>query len=387
MFREEIKEHATRASGLVQEYPEIKNSEAQTKNSLIEPLLQCLGYDPSHPEQVTLEVSTQLGGKIDYVLTGQANVKVAVEAKRAGVKLSEKETNQLRSYFTFSEVIAGILTNGVIYWLFTDLDKTNVMDATPYHSTDLRHLTENDVHHLETLTRSLVQQGTIHEQARRERYRTRVNEIVTQELHSPSQELLRLIGRRLGIKPLTKSHLKLLAPLVDEAISHSRGTAPLDNLSPASPPLIPGSKLPTSAPQPPPAEPPVVVPADPAGLTPGKKAALTKARFKGATLFGKSLTVGSYREMLTSVVAELQSRHPNNFADKVSNKPFVKDSRKHQYISRNEKDFHPSAAKYQLGDYWIDTHLDRKDTVKRARLFLREFGHDPDELVIHTSND
>ena len=87
--------------------------------------------------------------------------------------------------------------------------------------------------------------------------------------------------------------------------------------------------------------------------------------------------------MRTSVVAEQQNRHPNNFADKVSNEPFFKNSRKHQYISRSEQDFHPSAAKYQLGDYWIDTNLNRKNTIKRARLFLNAFGHDPDGLAIH----
>ncbi len=158
MFREKIMEHTKWVAEKLQTHPGIAKSEAQTKNTLIEPLLQCLGYAPKDPEQVTLEVPTELGGKIDYVLTGEANIKIAVEAKKAGVKLSEKETNQLRSYFTFSEAVAGILTNGVSYLLFTDLDKTNVMDATPYHRVDVEHLTNNDVHHLVTLTRGQVQQ-------------------------------------------------------------------------------------------------------------------------------------------------------------------------------------------------------------------------------------
>ena len=85
--------------------------------------------------------------------------------------------------------MVGILTNGVDYWLFTDLAKTNVMDSAPYHRVRCQsHLTDNDIHHLETLTRSQVQQSAIHEQAQRERYRKLVNEIVDQELRSPSQE-------------------------------------------------------------------------------------------------------------------------------------------------------------------------------------------------------
>ena len=167
MFREEIMEHAEWVAEILQTHPAIANSEAQTKTTLIEPLLHCLGFVPRDPEQVTLEVPTELGGKIDYVLTGEANTKIAVEAKRRGVNLSEKEINQLRSYFTFSEAVAGVLTNGVDYWLFTDLDKTNVMDAAPYHRVDVNHLTDNDIHHLETLTRSQVGQSAVHEQAQR----------------------------------------------------------------------------------------------------------------------------------------------------------------------------------------------------------------------------
>ena len=86
------------------------------------------------------------------MLTGETNVKIAVEAKKAGTTLTVKETNQLRSYFTFSEAVAGVLTNGIDVWLFTDLDKANGMDAEPYLAVDIRNVTDNDIHHLQTLT-------------------------------------------------------------------------------------------------------------------------------------------------------------------------------------------------------------------------------------------
>ena len=226
MFREEIQKQATRARARLQAFPEIATSEAQTKNSLIEPFLRCLGYDPSHPQQVMLEVATELGGKIDYVLTGEANVKIAVEAKKAGISLSQKETNQLRSYFTFSEAVAAILTNGIDYWLFTDLNKTNVMDSESYHKIDVTELNDRDIDHLEALTKSRVQQSAVREQAQREHYRTRVNEIVDRELNSPSQEFLRLVGKKAGVKPLTKPHLEFLKPLVVEALVRDRRPPP-----------------------------------------------------------------------------------------------------------------------------------------------------------------
>ena len=362
MFKERVKEHAVTVTERLAAYPDIATTEAQTKNSLIEPFLRCLGYDPSHPEQVTLEVPTELGGKIDYVLTGQANVKIAVEAKKAGVKLSEKETNQLRSYFTFSEAVAGILTNGVDYWLFTDLNKTNVMDTTPYQRVDVKHLTDNDIHHLETLTRSYVQQGTVHEQAQRERYRKLVNQIVTQELNSPSQDFLKLVGRKAGIKPLTKPHLSLLELLVGEAISRYRGpTLP----SETSPPERSNTDVPR--------------------FTAGQTALQTLENFNGATLFGKPLPVENYTQMLMAVVAELQTRHPNNFAAQVGKEPFVKKTRKWQYISRDPNHL-DLPSRDQIDGFYVDVRHRSKEKERRAYLFLEAFGHDPDELLIHTSD-
>ncbi|MCQ3804760.1 MAG: type I restriction enzyme HsdR N-terminal domain-containing protein [Acidimicrobiia bacterium] len=247
MFREKITEHGLRVETLLNDFPEIKTIEASTKSSLIEPLLRCLGYDTSHPQQVALEVLTELGGRIDYVLTGGTNVKIAVEAKKAGTTLSVKETNQLRSYFTFSEAVAGVLTNGIDVWLFTDLDKANVMDAEPYLTVDIRNVTDNDIHHLQTLTRMQVNPTAIHEQAQRERYRTQVNTIVAEELAAPSQEFLRLVGKKVGIKPLTKAHLKLLRPLITEALKRARG--PLRHDPPPPPPKPPP---PPQKPPPPP---------------------------------------------------------------------------------------------------------------------------------------
>ena len=277
-----------------------------------------------------------------------------MEAKKAGVKLSEKETNQLRSYFTFSEAAAAILTNGVNYWLFTDLIKTNVMDATPYHRADVKHLTDNDIHHLETLTRSQARQSAVHEQAKRERHRKMVKEIVDQELDSPSQEFLKLVGKKAGIKPLTQSNLKMLEPLVREAISRNRGVAP----------------------------PPEPKPASSAIDSAGKKASQTLARFKGATLFGKDLSADNYSQMLISVAKEMQIRHPNDFDERILGDPFLKKTRKWQYISKDENVIH---SPRKMGQFYIDVHGSRATKVKRTHLFLSSFGYKPDEvLIIHT---
>lgn len=369
MLREKITEHADWVAKILHTHPNITKSEAGTKTSLIEPFLRCLGYNTSHPEQVALEVATELGGKIDYVLSGQANTKIAVEAKRAGITLSEKEINQLRSYFTFSEAVAGILTNGVDYWLFTDLEKTNVMDADPYRRVDVRNLTDSDIRHLASLTRSSVNQAAIHEHAQRERYRTIVTEVVTQELHSPSQDFLRLIGKRAEIKPLTKANLAFLQPLVQEALSHHLGQPhPRENDDAISPPH--------------PAPPPVNTPP----LTAGQKAAQTLKGFQGARLFGKRLSVANYTQLLTEVAKALLALHPHIFAEVVQQKPFFKPDRKWQWVSKDRIDLYPDTPTRKVGHFYFDVGMSAKDKEKRARLLLERLGHDPDmDMEIQTS--
>ena len=242
------------------------------------------------------------------------------------------------------------------------------MDSEPYCEVNIRNLTTNDIHHLEALARNQVNQTAIHEQAQRERYRTLVNEIVDQELGSPSQEFLRLIGRKAGINPLRKAHLKLLAPLVKEAIRRNRESPP-----PPPPGLCSlGSNDPW----------PSVYP----GYSPGNPR--TEPTLKGVTLLGRTLNAKNYTHMLCLVVAVLQSQHPGDFAERVSKEPFFKEARTRQHISKDTKDFDPKYPedRRKVGEYFVAVNPKADVKVRRARLFLRAFGHDPDELVIHTSD-
>ena len=142
-----------------------------------------------------------------------------------------------------------------------------------------------------------------------------------------------------GVSPLTKPNLELLRPLITEAISRNRGNGP------PPPPPPPGNLK--------------------------------------ATLFGEPIVAETYRQILIAVVTELQIRHPD-FAKRALEEPLVKEGRKWQYISRDEKDIHPSYHKKSVGGYFLDVNLSAQGAVTRARRFLSAFGHEPKELVVHS---
>lgn len=64
---------------------ELSQSEAQTRYSLIDPLLRALGWDTEDPKQVAVEYSVGVGkdhnGRADYMLKVGGKVKMVIEAK------------------------------------------------------------------------------------------------------------------------------------------------------------------------------------------------------------------------------------------------------------------------------------------------------------------
>ena len=104
-----ISEHAT----------VLRASEAQTRLSLIDPLLRALGWDTTDPAQVRPEYSLSGGGRADYALLGEDQKPAAIlEAKKLDDPLGTMERRmQMLTYANFSNVAYAGLTDGD-QWVF-----------------------------------------------------------------------------------------------------------------------------------------------------------------------------------------------------------------------------------------------------------------------------
>ena len=90
----------------------LQGSEAQTRLSLIDPLLRALGWDISDPAMVRPEYVLS-GKRADYaLLNGQGQVAVFLEAKRLDEQLSPSHRSQLAAYATELGIKYSALTNG-----------------------------------------------------------------------------------------------------------------------------------------------------------------------------------------------------------------------------------------------------------------------------------
>lgn len=78
---------------------------------------------------------------------------IIVECKAVGASLDNAKVTQLYRYFTATTARFGILTVGLIYRFFSDLEEPKRMDAKPFLEFDLSEITPADATNLKRFTR------------------------------------------------------------------------------------------------------------------------------------------------------------------------------------------------------------------------------------------
>lgn len=192
MFEEKLRSHVSRLEDLKEN---IKTEEA-TKTSLIMPFFSLLGYDVFNPlefvPEFVADVGIKKGEKVDYAIIINDTPTILVEAKCVTEQL-EKHDSQLFRYFGTSKAKFAILTNGIIYNFYTDLEETNKMDSTPFLSINLLNLRDSDIVELKKFTKESFDENNILNSASELKYCGLIKEYLKKEFLSPSDELTRLI--------------------------------------------------------------------------------------------------------------------------------------------------------------------------------------------------
>jgi len=196
----ELESKLAELSKTVRDHREVLATEEAAKNALVMPFLQALGYNVFNPGEVvpefTCDVGTKKGEKVDYAICDGGQVKMLVECKPAGVDLSLKHASQLYRYFSVTEARLAVLTNGVIYQFFSDIDSTNRMDEKPFFTLDLDNVRKGDFRILTSFTKASFDIDKIVNEAANLKLQTLVYKELQQELQDPSEEFVRIIAGR-----------------------------------------------------------------------------------------------------------------------------------------------------------------------------------------------
>lgn len=123
-------------------------TEESTKHAFVLPFIHILGYDAFNPLEVVPEFTADLGlkkgEKVDYAIFQNGEPIIIVECKSWKENLTV-HNSQLFRYFHVTKTRFALLTNGIQYQFFTDLDDKNKMDQKPFLEFDITNLKENTI--------------------------------------------------------------------------------------------------------------------------------------------------------------------------------------------------------------------------------------------------
>lgn len=196
----------------------VKTEEA-VKTAFILPFIQILGYDIFDPAEVipehTADHGVKKGEKVDYAIKLDKKITILIECKKVNAPLESKYAGQLFRYFSVTDARFGVLTDGIRYLFYSDLDSKNRMDAKHFFEFNLLDFNKVDVDELKKFSKADFNTDSIINIASNIKYLRALSNEIRIEFSKQSEDLIRVLANRapLGIQftDQTKEKYKKLA--------------------------------------------------------------------------------------------------------------------------------------------------------------------------------
>lgn len=197
-------------------------TEEATKNSFIMPFFQLLGYDVFNPlefvPEYTADIGIKKGEKVDYAILLDEKPVILVEAKWCGETL-EKHGNQLIRYFQATKAKFGILTNGIEYRFFTDLDTPNCMDQKPFFVFNITNIKDQDVIELKKFHKSKFDIESVFNAAEDLKYTNLIKVLLKKQLDEPEESFINYILSEVYDGRKTQNVIDKFNPIIKKSLS------------------------------------------------------------------------------------------------------------------------------------------------------------------------
>lgn len=199
---------------LIQRFRDRDLGEQNTKASLIDPILDALGWDIRDPDEVHREYKpTSKDCPVDYALALLRKPRLFVEAKGLGETLSDRKW--------IAQVLGYAIVAGVEWCVLTDGDEYRIYNATAAVDAEEKLLCKiklseaspgESVKILELISKTNLEGNTLDDQWNSQFIDRRVKQTIHTMLSTPDKGLVRLIRRRtakLTAKEIVKSLRRL----------------------------------------------------------------------------------------------------------------------------------------------------------------------------------
>lgn len=219
-FIDQLQELATKATKIC----DLLKTEEATKNALVMPFIRILGYDIFDPTEVIPEfiadVGIKKGEKVDYAIQKDGKIIMLFECKHCGGDLTINHASQLFRYFSVTDARIAVLTNGIVYRFFTDLEATNKMDERPFLEINLLELNNSLVLELKKLTKSVFNVDELMTTAGELKYTQQIKKLLAEQLENPSDEFVKLAASKVFGGVLTPNRREYFSGITKRAFKH-----------------------------------------------------------------------------------------------------------------------------------------------------------------------
>lgn len=177
---------------------QIQNEQA-TKTAFIMPFIQALGYNVFNPIEVAPEFTADVPGvkgeKVDYAIIKDDKPIILMECKSCNESLGNpKHSSQLHRYFHVTDAKFSILTNGIIYRFYTDIEKSNVMDDKPFFEFNMLNFSDLDINELKRFSKSTFDINELSDVAQNLLYTKEIKRIMAEQLNEPSSDFVKFFA-------------------------------------------------------------------------------------------------------------------------------------------------------------------------------------------------
>lgn len=217
-------------------------TEETTKQALILPLLDILGFNPYDPTKVLAEFAADFPGvkateRVDYALYCNGQPVMFIEAKPYIADLTN-HAPQLSRYFNSSlGVTIGAITNGREWRFFTDLINTNVMDEKPFLVIDFTKAKPEDLTQLAEFKHDNFHAEKLRYFAEENQYIQQFKSVIKRSINDVDIDFVRYVAQQANIqRQLNTKFLENIQPFVKQAVQQAISDTVVKGLS--SPTII-----------------------------------------------------------------------------------------------------------------------------------------------------
>jgi hypothetical protein len=199
-------------------------TEEAAKQALVLPFLHHLGFDIYNPSEVIPEYRAgwaKATEKVDYALLVGGKLAIFVECKGATDTLGNYDP-QLAKYFNSTpECRFSVITNGIRYRFFTDLQEPNLLDKKPFFEFNFEEFTDPDIGVLERFRREVFNAHALVSYAEDLVFLSALKAHFKELIRDPSDDFVRfaVVAAKLSDSRVTQRVVDRFRPLVKEAIS------------------------------------------------------------------------------------------------------------------------------------------------------------------------